>query len=152
MSENITAETQEQNTPGEANGAASGNAGDAASQEGFKAITTQEEFDKAIASRISREKNKTSAAVKRAETAESELAELKAKNQISDWKQEIAEAKGVPANLLRGTTKEELEAHAEELAAFVAPPAAPVVSGDGNQPGDSKENPYAEMASGLFGN
>lgn len=152
MSEKITAETQEQNTPGEANGAASGNAGDAGSQEGFKAITTQEEFDKAITSRISREKNKTSAAIKRAETAESELAELKAKNQISDWRQEIAEAKGVPANLLRGTTKEELEAHAEELAAFVIPPAAPVVSGDGNQPGKSKENPYAEMASGLFGN
>lgn len=49
---------------------------------------------------------------------------------------EIATAKGVPAELLNGSTAEELEAHADQLLAFrgEAPkrPAAPPASGQGN--------------------
>lgn len=64
------------------------------------------------------------------------LAELEAKvngyetrDQINAWKAEVAEATGVPAALLAGSTKEEIEAHAA-IAKPLITPAAPA----GHQP------------------
>jgi len=58
-----------------------------------------------------------------------QLAELQAKvteyetrEQIAAWKAEVAEATGVPANALAGSTKEEIEAHAETLKPLIAQP------------------------------
>lgn len=44
---------------------------------------------------------------------------------------EVAAQTGVPASLLRGSTKEELEAHAKAIAAAYAKPAAPAVPNEG---------------------
>lgn len=58
-----------------------------------------------------------------------QLAELQAKvtqyetrEQLAAWKAEVAEATGVPANALAGSTKEEIEAHAETLKPLIAQP------------------------------
>lgn len=128
----------------------SGSAG--GSMQEFRPIESQEEFDRRIAPRVNREKAKTAAEKQRADDALKELGELKAANEVRGWKDEVAEVTGVPANLLRGSTKEEIEAHAKEIAAVIAPPSAPVVESDGKQPSKPKADPYAEMASGLFGN
>lgn len=104
----------------------------------FKAITSQEEFDKAIQARIARERkrfedyedvkakaarldeleaqNKTEAekAAERLQAAEKRAAELEQKANRA----EVAAAKGVPAELLTGSTVEELEASADALIKF----------------------------------
>lgn len=43
----------------------------------------------------------------------------------------IASQRGVPAEVLRGDTVEELTAHADALAAYMKPPSAPFVESDG---------------------
>jgi hypothetical protein len=55
-------------------------------------------------------------ALDRAEAAERRAAEVETVQQIQAWKADIAKATGVPAQYLRGTTEDELKAHAEELA------------------------------------
>lgn len=104
----------------------------------FQAITSQEDFDKAIQARIARERAKFSdyndlkaqaakfaeyeesqkteaqKAAERLEAAEKRAAELEAKADRA----EVAAAKGVPAELLSGSTREELEAAADALIKF----------------------------------
>ena len=105
----------------------------------FEAITSQEDFDKAIQARIARERAKIptdydelkAKAAKLAEIEEStkteaqkqadRLAEIERENaelKTGKLRAEVAAAKGVPAELLSGNTKEELEAMADALIAF----------------------------------
>lgn len=76
-----------------------------------------------------KEKDKTELqkATERAEAAEAELAERKAADAAAQAAREVAKATGVPAEALRGATREEIEAHAEVLKPFFAKGAAPVV-------------------------
>ena len=116
------------------------NAGELTEQQAteFEAITSQDEFDRRLAARLDRERkkfadydelrakasklaeieeaNKTEAekALARAEAAEKRAAELETRT----LKAEVAAAKGVPVNLLTGSTQEELEAAADALIAF----------------------------------
>ena len=104
----------------------------------FEAITSQEDFDKAIQARLARERAKFSdydevkakadklaeledaqktEAEKQQEAlekAQRELAELT----VAKTRAEVAADKGVPAELLTGSTQEELEASADALIAF----------------------------------
>lgn len=70
----------------------------------------------------------------RAEAAEKALADKAAADETSKLRDEIAKEKGVAASVLRGSTREELEAHADELvSAFkVEKPKAPPAAGQGN--------------------
>ena len=113
----------------------------------FQAITTQEDFDKAIQSRIARERAKfadydelKASAEKLREFEESqkteeqkrqerdaardrELAELKAEKlraTVAAEKSDPATGIVVPAELLTGSTREELEASADALIKFKA--------------------------------
>lgn len=66
----------------------------------------------------------------RAELAEKKLAEREAADEAAALVKEIAAAKGVPESALRGSTREDLEAHADQLLALI--PAVPAVpSADG---------------------
>lgn len=111
---------------------------DAGTESSFNPITTQADLDRIIGERVARERNKfadyadlkTKAdafdaaeqanlsalekMTKRAEKAENETAQLK----FNAIKFEVAGEKSVPANLLSGTTREELEASADALVAF----------------------------------
>lgn len=64
---------------------------------------------------------------------------------------EVAEAKGVDASVLRGATKEDIEAHADTLNT-VFKPSAPVIDGQANTPGEQPSDPEREAVRGLFGN
>lgn len=57
----------------------------------------------------------TRAAVARAEAAEAVVQTHEAAKEVARVRSEVAKAKGVPEAALRGSTKEELEAHADEL-------------------------------------
>lgn len=136
----------------------------------FQAITSQEDFDKAIQSRIARERakfqdydqlkasaeklrefeesQKTEAqkAQERLEAAEKRAATL----ELQAARAEVAAEKGVPAGLLAGVTREELEASADALIAFkgegVRKPRV-VVHREGNSPTKSNLSPKDEARS-----
>lgn len=63
----------------------------------------------------------------------------------------IAEAEGIPATALRGTTEEELTAHAASLKEAFKP-SAPVIPGQAKTPGVSLVDPNREAVKKLFGN
>jgi len=121
----------------------------------FQAITSQEEFDRAIQARIARERakfadyddlkakaakftewenaQKTEAqkAQERLEAAERRAAEL----ELKVIRAEVAAEKGVPAELLTGSTRDELIASADALIEFKGTqPTGPVIPGQGKQP------------------
>ena len=62
---------------------------------------------------------------------------------------EVATAKGVPASALRGTTREELEAHAEVLAELIKP-SGPVIPGQERTPDKVGDDPLREFTRSLF--
>jgi hypothetical protein len=92
---------------------------------------------------------------KRAESAESELAQLKAESQRNADAAEIAESTGVPASLLlHCADRADMEAFAKEYAGIQKVPAAPtaptsrVVRGSSSKP--STADQFAEMAESFF--
>ena len=125
----------------------------------FAPITTQEELDKVIGARLARERDKyadyddlKAAASKRAD-AEARLAQIDAQAAIDKIRNDVAQEAGVPADLLRGSTKDELAAHASALAeALKARPSVPVIPTQGATPSvsdaDSARRAFAQE---LFG-
>lgn len=114
----------------------------------FEPINTQEEFDQRIKERIDRAEAKVrgeyadyddlKAAAASAQKSAEELAALKkekadreAAEELRKVAQEVAEEAKVPASLLRGSTREELEAHAKAIAEEYGKRAAPKVPAAG---------------------
>ena len=73
------------------------------------------------------------AAVTRAEAAEGQVQQFQTEKQVETWKTEVAKATGVPATALRGSTKEDFEAHAAELKPLITG-AGPVIPSQGDSP------------------
>lgn len=100
------------------------------------------------------EKSDLQKAIERAEKAEGERNALQAEKDKSSWASEVAKATGVPAEVLRGSTKEEMEAHAEALKPHFSKSAAPVVGSDGFAPaaGAAVTNAerFARALDGIF--
>lgn len=128
-------------------------------QEAFEAITTQADLDKIIGARLDRERKKYAGfedlkakaekydaieegqktelqkLQERIERAEKENAVFKQREQVNTWAAEVSKETGVPANLLRGSTKDELESHAALLKEFTGEQStAPIVQSDGKKP------------------
>lgn len=85
-----------------------------------------------------------------AEAAKAEAESLKAEKKREAWVKAASKKTGVPAELLRGATEEEIEAHAESLKSYVGKKAAPVVY-LGNPSSEEKPSEKAEFARQLFG-
>ncbi|MCI1831542.1 MAG: helicase [Bifidobacterium sp.] len=82
----------------------------------------------------------------RSEKLERELGSYKAKEQQSQWKTQVSKDTGVPADVLRGSTLEEIQAHAESLKTFLSKkPQAPIAFGVDRQP----QNPAAGQGDWL---
>ena len=62
--------------------------------------------------------------------AQAKVKEFETREQINAWKAEVAKATGVPAEVLAGSTKEEIEAHAETLKPLIEGAAAQQVTPD----------------------
>lgn len=119
--------------------------GDDKGGQGFKPITSQEDFDKALAKRLERErakfadyddvkakaaefdkaaeasKSELQKAIERAEAAEKRAAEFEAKEQRQQWAADIVKGTDIPITALRGTTREELEEHFAVLSSLIKP-------------------------------
>ena len=85
------------------------------------------------------EASKTEAQKQAERTAqlEAKVKEYETRDQLAAWAKEVSEETEVPADLLRGSTKEELQAHAEQLKKLIAqqaPPAPATVPTIGNVP------------------
>lgn len=133
-------------------GSGEGGSGEGGSGEGNEPEPksfTQEQVDQIVEKRLAKERGKykdydelKSKAMRLDEmenAGKSELDKLKESNaalrkqiddaaaekQHAEWVSEVAKDKGVPAELLRGSTKDELEAHADLLQAALHPASKP---------------------------
>lgn len=130
-------------------------------------VESQEQFDGFVKDRLDRQKRtiddltaraetaegalqsvtqERDAAVARATDAESKVTEYEGEKQVSQWRTEVANATGVPAGILRGSTKEEFEAHANELKPLLTAQEAPVIPNQGLTP----ETPAAADSDRAF--
>jgi len=79
----------------------------------------------------------------RAAAAEAKVAQFESEKQQREWVKAVADATGVPAAALRGSTLEDIQAHAETLKSLVSqePPAprGPTVPSEGTKAGDGRE-------------
>lgn len=140
---------------------------------------SQADLDRMIADRVSRERAKygdyqalkakaakfdeaeqqamtdMQKAVARAEAAERRASELETRQQVADWAAEITKGSPIPAAALRGSSREELEAHFEQLRSLVPDPPAvkgavgPYVPSEGKAPaapvGSSPAQQFADL-------
>ena len=79
---------------------------------------TKEQVTQMIKQRIDRVNGKLAEAERRAQEAVDELASMKAKQERDEAARRIAAENGIPEGLLRGSTQEELEAHAAALSPY----------------------------------
>lgn len=75
--------------------------------------------------------------------------------ELAAWKEQVSSDTGVPANLLRGDTLEDLQAHAADIKAALeehskSRPRGPVVPMAGKVP-DVQSSPMKDLAGALFG-
>ena len=137
-------------------------------------VESQEAFDALVKDRLSRERQKfadydelkakaeqvdtikadadkaLAEAVARAEVAEGKVGEFETKAQLASWRDEVAKATGVPVAALRGSTKEELEAHAAELKPLITG-SGPVIPHQGVEPEKPAVNDERAAVQALFG-
>ncbi|MCH9275669.1 helicase [Bifidobacterium amazonense] len=100
--------------------------------------------------------SETEKLTKRAEAAEKALADMKTAQERLDWKTAAAKVTGVPVDLIRGATEEEINAHAEALKTYlstVSKPTAPNVPNPSGTPKTKtgKDNPNSLLLRQLFG-
>lgn len=89
-------------------------------------------------------------ATERAQAAEEKVKAYEQEAQRKAWLDEVASDTGLPASVLRGNTREEIEAHAKTLKPFFAKPSAPVVENDKMKSntavaGKSKEDAFFDL-------
>lgn len=147
-----------------------------AQEKQYSAPATQEELNAIIESRLYKERKKYSdhselqkkasaydelqeaskteleKAQARAEKAEAEANALKAAQELATMRADVAHESGVPAEVLRGDSLEELQAHAAALKTLiVANNGVPVVLTDGKQATKVTGNTAAQFSAALDG-
>jgi len=131
--------------------------------EGFRPPASQEELDRIINTAVARTHKKyegfddlkAKADLLDAVKAEKEalagkVAEFQAEKERADLVTSVAEESGVPATALRGTTLEELTAHAETLKALLKP-SGPIIPGQEKTPSKVPESEDRTAVKKLFG-
>lgn len=132
-------------------------------QENEAKTFTQEELDKIVGERLSRDrakyadyeelklkaeqldkiteanKSELQKATERAEALQNELNGLKKANEIRNVRDKVAGETGVPAALLTGETEEECEAQAKSILEFARPTGYPRVKDEGEPRKTSKK-------------
>lgn len=82
------------------------------------------------------QKSETEKLVARAEAAEARLAEREKADAARALAEDVAKVKGVSASVLRGSTREELEAHADSILALLPEKPKAATDGSGGDRGD----------------
>ncbi|WP_422757264.1 hypothetical protein [Paenarthrobacter sp. C1] len=83
------------------------------------------------------------------ETTNGELTNQMQASQRTALLEDISRTKGVPADALRGSTREELETHADQIAA-ITKPSGPVIPGQERTPGQLGPNQTTQFLGELF--
>lgn len=110
-----------------------------ANEDAAKRLAEYEESQKTEAQKLQEERDKATA-----ELASERAARIRA---------EVAATKGIPANLLSGSTQEELEASADALIAFKGDAAkGPVIPGQGRAPETTTAQDPASVFSDFLSN
>ena len=144
----------------------------------FEPITSQEQFDQAIKSRIERAQAKAAekfadydelkakaakfdeaAQMSDLEKAKKEVEELKAAaakrdeaDRVRDLRAKVSKATGVPADLISGADEESMTAFAKSVAEFARKPSAPALKESGKSASAKPEdNGFREIARMLAG-
>ncbi|WP_315298298.1 hypothetical protein [uncultured Actinomyces sp.] len=127
--------------PGKGEAPTSSAAASTVPEGGFVAPSSQEELNRIIEARIARERRKYAdyedlkGQAARLADVQAELDELKAAQERSRWVDAAAKEYNVPADLLRGASKAEVDAHAKAIAdALRQRPVMPVLQGQGKAP------------------
>lgn len=133
-------------------------------QEQAESTFSQEDVNRIVQERLQREREKYAdyddlkTAAERAQEIEAEkqalaerVAEFEAKEEQSKLVAQVAEDAGVPADALRGSTQEELEAHAEVLKSLMNT-TGPVIPGQEKRPNKVEDSEERKAARQLFGN
>lgn len=85
-----------------------------------------------LAEREKAELSEVERAKREAEEAKAEAAKYRQRDQVAQWKAQVASDSGVPAAALSGSTLEEIQAHAEVLKPLIgSAPKGPVVPTEG---------------------
>lgn len=87
------------------------------------------------------------------EAAQKLSTELQAEKDHRVLVEEVAAAKEVPVSVLKGSTREELEAHADLIKPLIKTPAAPFVPSDGSgagTPAATTADQFAEALDGII--
>ena len=87
----------------------------------------------------------------RAETAEKALNDLKTAQQRLDWKNTAAKATGIPVDLIRGDSEEEINAHAEALKSYLSTVGKPTAPNPSGTPKTKTDNPNSLLLRQLSG-
>lgn len=137
-------------------------AGDQDQQQEKAETFSQEDVDRIVADRLSRERKKYErhdeyrAAFEQLESVTAERDGLAKKVQEREERDahdalvaEVAESKGVPASMLRGSTREEMEAHADAILPHLRP-SVPRIPGAGVQPDSTPESAELTFVKNLF--
>lgn len=148
--------------------------------EDFEPITSQEQFDARIKERIARaaksareaydrehaedlekaraydelqeqSKSELQRAMDRASDAEAKLERLESEARRRDIADEVSRETGVPAHLLRGATKEDMESSAREISEFAEARRPPVVASEGRRPKSDAPSTNADLFAQLIG-
>lgn len=98
--------------------------------------------------------SETEKAAKRTQELEAQVAAYKAKEQQAEWKKQVSANTGIPADALRGSTLEEIQAHADILKPLVHPaPKLPNVPNPAQHPeGKTADERAKAYVRSLFGN
>lgn len=137
-------------------------AGDQGQQQEHADTFSQEDVDRIVADRLARERKKFEGyedykakadaldgiAAERDELAK-KVAEHEARVKHDALVAEVAESKGVPASMLRGSTREEMEAHADAILPHLRP-SVPRIPGAGVQPEQTPESADRQFIRNLF--
>lgn len=145
---------------------------------GYTPPATQDELNKIVEARLQRERAKyadyddlktkatkfdevTEASKtelqkerERAEAAERKAAKYEAEKQVATWASEIVKGSSIPANALRGSTKEELTEHFEVLKSIAPAPAQKrgtppgKRAADGDKPGSRAAQALRDLRNG----
>ena len=135
-------------------------------------VFTQEDVNRIVAKRVSKyadyetlkekaakfdaaeeaNKSELQKAVERADSLQKELDTIKSAEQDRQMREEVANTKGVPANLLTGKTREECESQADTLLNWAKPNSYPSVPDGGEPAGNVKKATRDQFAEWLNSN
>lgn len=130
----------------------------------FKAPSSQEELDRIIGERVARERKKYEgydelkakaeqfeSVLSEKSALENKVAEFEAQSERNGWLAEISKEYGIAPDVLRGATRDELAAHAEQLKSFLIPQTGPVIPGQEKVPLVTNDDPRKEFLRGVLG-